>query len=1044
MAAIKLKEAFAKILFKQHEGAKDEGLTKALKAFEHADSKDPEALSKALEDLVSAAEATKKKNSKVKEISDYCEAVVKEGKKSLKEAEAALKKQEQAKDNQEDERYDENWTEKQAQQLLKVMRVVKTKRLPEGNPMLPGQGGRAFVLCIGGKRKAALIVAPKPSMKRVPPTLKKACKKATSPPGGTPGKKFITGIVYGGPKYTFCLESKPPGGLTKMIKRATLWQLKGLMKITGVILRGGGEELDDENDEAEFDETLIQDTSDEELEQEVDEPEDQFDPNEEDEQVEDVTDQTGDVEDTQSDETEETEESDQTEETETEQTEVDEKDNSKAKEAYEKLLESLQGDIDEILAAKPSQEQQVKVLYQSAQGLAKNDDFETAQKVLKELQGVLGAANRECQKTLNERFKAVQSDLKQVLGVNDDRMPDPTERIDAYRKAKAARLWQAANASLTELEKDIARAKKHVNGQRDEITSQYERLKSKLEKVKTAVPNDVPLLNQLEQLLLKYIDKSDFISGRQALARLSQMVATSLDTVGVDSEEAERIKTAMDKIWDSIKDKFAQAAGIETYGFWPKPKALKSDYDIQADAGQWYSAERSMTGLQTLVDKIINWNDKLKQRVTKEQTRLGKFAEEARKRDSDNEELQGLLQDIEDAIEVEENYLLASQKLVELRKVVVGILKQGRGTTGSETGTQQGQQDVDKLKQEVQDGYKQHLAAHREAAPVQGNRPLPNIEADRTLLVKQLGKGQFREAKLILERWTNGIEKINKYAKEEESRFEKLLTESQDDFEKALTSPEVNPSMLRRFREMLPKLVEKKDFSTAQRTWLSLDRLVTGAIDSLEPLSGETAKAQFEEAWNDKAKKDFNAACAITHPDTWPAPKSLKAEFDQFLQKKQYRSATRALDRLNSVVQEILSWHKETETRLREQLKVAKTHYQRVRAKEIGDSSQEQLDEAYQFVVDQLKVQNDLLSAELALGELRKLIVDLDLNAKQIRTRLEKKFKDLELDKQSSSELDAKRKVFETQLSNDDFNAAEKTLEEMEELVSDMKKTVDV
>jgi hypothetical protein len=208
-----------KKLARQHpEAAGAEAVPKALESYAKAEAgRDHGALLKAIETVISKAEAAKK-SIKKKEVVSYLEKMIKEAEAERKTVEAE-KESASADDGEED---------KPGEKLLKA----QLKRALKCKPEDP----RPFVVALG--KVSGLVLAKGPT---IGGDHKKLARQMRVGNG-----KLLAGVCYGeSGKHVFELAVPPPGGLAKALKKAALVQ--GEMKIK-VLVRGPGVEFDDEND----------------------------------------------------------------------------------------------------------------------------------------------------------------------------------------------------------------------------------------------------------------------------------------------------------------------------------------------------------------------------------------------------------------------------------------------------------------------------------------------------------------------------------------------------------------------------------------------------------------------------------------------------------------------------------------------------------------------------------------------------------------------------------------------------------------------------
>ena len=199
-------------------GADD--LTKVLE--NHARSQDsPEKELVALKAVTAKAKDLKGKNSKNKVLADYLDDVLGAAEKAQREAEKAVAKAEK---EEEDEEADID--------VLLVKQLVVTRTLDQ-------EKARHFVIALGKPSGVAISKVP------IARKQKEQAREWRKGKG-----KLLIGLCYGeGGRLVFELESKPPGGLAVLIKKAVKLQARKDIKLK---VRGGGVDIDDDDDLAEM------------------------------------------------------------------------------------------------------------------------------------------------------------------------------------------------------------------------------------------------------------------------------------------------------------------------------------------------------------------------------------------------------------------------------------------------------------------------------------------------------------------------------------------------------------------------------------------------------------------------------------------------------------------------------------------------------------------------------------------------------------------------------------------------------------------------
>jgi hypothetical protein len=208
-----------KKLLKTHPDAEETApLTKAMDDYGKVAGKgEPAQLAALLEKVIDRAKAAKKKNPKNKELVGFIDDVIGDAQKELTRA---------SKESEGEE------DEGEAGDRLRAQ-LVRVKKLD------PDQG-RPFVLALG--QIGGLVIARRPPITRDHRTTAKEMRKGKG--------KLLVGRCFGeSGKYIFEFEDKPPGGLTKVIKKAVKTHTNMEIRIK---VRGGGTELDDETDTAEL------------------------------------------------------------------------------------------------------------------------------------------------------------------------------------------------------------------------------------------------------------------------------------------------------------------------------------------------------------------------------------------------------------------------------------------------------------------------------------------------------------------------------------------------------------------------------------------------------------------------------------------------------------------------------------------------------------------------------------------------------------------------------------------------------------------------
>jgi hypothetical protein len=214
-----------KKILKAHPDAADAApLTKALEVYDKAEGKDdPKLLLDAIEKVLSSAQAAKKKNAKNKEVVKFLDLLTADADKEKAKAARSEKQQQETEGDEEEE----SGGAALKAQLVRVKKLDAEKASP-------------FVLALG--QVCGLAIARRPPISK---DHREAARALRTGKG-----KLLTGRCYGeGAKYVFEFEDRPPGGLTKLIKKAA--RIHTGMEIR-LKVRGGGEELDDETDLAEL------------------------------------------------------------------------------------------------------------------------------------------------------------------------------------------------------------------------------------------------------------------------------------------------------------------------------------------------------------------------------------------------------------------------------------------------------------------------------------------------------------------------------------------------------------------------------------------------------------------------------------------------------------------------------------------------------------------------------------------------------------------------------------------------------------------------
>jgi hypothetical protein len=209
-----------KKLLKSHPDADETApLTKAMDDYGKVAGKgEPAQLVTLLEKVIDRAKAVKKKNPKNKELVGFLDDMIGDAQKELTRA---------SKESEEGE--DE---EGEAGDQLRAQ-LVRVKKLD------PDQA-RPFVLALG--QVGGMVIARRPPITRDHRTTAKEMRKGKG--------KLLVGRCSGeGGKYIFEFEEQPPGGLTKVIKKAAKTHANMEIRIK---VRGGGTEIDDEADTAEL------------------------------------------------------------------------------------------------------------------------------------------------------------------------------------------------------------------------------------------------------------------------------------------------------------------------------------------------------------------------------------------------------------------------------------------------------------------------------------------------------------------------------------------------------------------------------------------------------------------------------------------------------------------------------------------------------------------------------------------------------------------------------------------------------------------------
>ena len=187
---------------------------KALEEYSRAEgSSDPRARIATLQKVIAAAKAAKKANAKKKDVVGDLDELLVDADKELTRA---------AKEPLPGEEEDEEGEELNAQ--LKRVKKLEVEK------------ARPFVLALG--QVPGLVVASRPPV---------TCDDRNTAREMRTGRgKLVEGRCYGeGGKYVFEMEEKPAGGLTKLIKKAA--KVHAGMDIR-LLVRGGGVDLDDQND----------------------------------------------------------------------------------------------------------------------------------------------------------------------------------------------------------------------------------------------------------------------------------------------------------------------------------------------------------------------------------------------------------------------------------------------------------------------------------------------------------------------------------------------------------------------------------------------------------------------------------------------------------------------------------------------------------------------------------------------------------------------------------------------------------------------------
>ncbi len=358
-------------------------VTKALEAYAKlGDKGDAEKRLTALDEVIDSVKASKKKNAKDKSLAGYLDGLLGDAE---KKRDAAEKEAGSSPGEEEEEEGDEAGSLLRSM-LLRVKKAGAEKALP-------------FVVALG--TVPGMTIARRAPLTREHRTMARSMRKGKG--------KLLIGQCFGeSGKLVFEFPDKPPGGLTKIIKKAA--KVHAAMDIR-LKVRGPGAEIDDEND----------------------------------------TDELTDF----GDETEETEDSTE-ESTERERMEVEEETESNDASIVEERLAEVRQHLEQLKAVNPELTAELTKRMTPSLALAQLGRYEQADDILEEILGeiqeALEAAVADPAEEYQKRVDAITPALKVALQKGGEKAVDVKLKFSEASVFSRKKDFPRANALLDEVD----------------------------------------------------------------------------------------------------------------------------------------------------------------------------------------------------------------------------------------------------------------------------------------------------------------------------------------------------------------------------------------------------------------------------------------------------------------------------------------------------------------------------------------------------------------------------------------------------------------